>query len=147
MKVIFLTDVKGQGKKNEIKEVSNGYAQNFLIKKGFAIKATDNNISKVSRQVNEQALEESLLIKELEVVKTKLEKEKFEFSVKTGESDKMFGTISIKQIKEKINNLGYKVEKQNIKLDNNIDTLGTHIVEVELHKKVIANIKIKVLKK
>jgi large subunit ribosomal protein L9 len=147
MKVIFLTDVKGQGKKNEIKEVSNGYAQNFLIKKGLALQATDNNISKVSRKVNEQALEESLLVKELEDVKRKLEKEKFEFSVKVGEHDKMFGTISIKQIKEKINNLGYKIEKQNIKLDHPIDSLGIHNVEVELHKKVIANIKIKVSKK
>ena len=147
MKVIFLTDVKGQGKKNEIKEVSNGYAQNFLIKKGLAIKATDNNISKVSRKVNEQALEESLLVKDLEDIKRKLEQEKIEFSVKTGESDKMFGTISIKQIKEKINNLGYKIEKQSIKLDHPIDTLGVHNVKIELHKKVIANIKVKVSKK
>ncbi len=147
MKVIFLTDVKGQGKKNEIKEVSNGYAQNFLIKKGLAIKATDNNISKVSRKVNEQALEESLLVKDLEDIKRKLEQEKIEFSVKTGESDKMFGTISIKQIKEKINNLGYKIEKQSIKLDHPIDTLGFHNVKIELHKKVIANIKVKVSKK
>lgn len=147
MKVIFLTDVKGQGKKNEIKEVSNGYAQNFLIKKGLAIKATDSNIGKVSKKVNEEALEESLLIKDLEDVKRKLEKELFEFKIKTGEQDRVFGTISIKQIKEAINNLGYRVEKQNIKLDHPIDTLGVHIIKVELHKKVIADVKIKVSKK
>ena len=78
MKVIFLTDVKGQGKKNEIKEVKDGYAQNFLIKKGLAIKATENNIGKVSKKVNEEALEESLLVKDLTDVAKKLENEKFE---------------------------------------------------------------------
>ncbi len=147
MKVIFLTDVKGQGKKNEIKEVSNGYAQNFLIKKGLAIKATDSNIGKVSKKVNEEALEESLLVKDLEDVKRKLEKELFEFKIKTGEQDRVFGTVSIKQIKEAINNLGYHVDKQSIKIDHPIDTLGFHNIKVELHKKVIADVRIKVSKK
>ena len=147
MKVIFLTDVKGQGKKNEIKEVSNGYAQNFLIKKGLAIKATDSNIGKVSKKVNEEALEESLLIKDLEDVKRKLEKELIEFKIKTGEQDRVFGTISIKKIKEAINNLGYHVDKQSIKIDHPIDTLGCHNIKVELHKKVIADVRIKVSKK
>ncbi len=147
MKVIFLTDVKGQGKKNEIKEVKDGYAQNFLIKKGLAIKATENNIGKVSKKVNEEALEESLLVKELSDIAKKLEKEKFEFKVKTGEQDRVFGTVSVKQIKEAINNLGYHVEKQNIKLDHQIDTLGLHEVIIELHKKVKATIKVKVSKK
>lgn len=147
MKVIFLTDVKGQGKKNEIKEVKDGYAQNFLIKKGLAIKATENNIGKVSKKVNEEALEENLLVKNLEDVKKKLEKEKFEFKLKTGAQDRVFGTVSIKQIKESINNLGYHVEKQNVKLDHPIDTLGVHNVLIELHKKVIATIKVTVSKK
>ena len=147
MKVIFLTDVKGQGKKNEIKEVKDGFAQNFLIKKGLAIRATDNNIGKVSRKVTEEALEETLLVKDLQDVKKKMEKENIEFKVKTGEQDRVFGSISTKQIKKELNDLGYKVEKQNIKLDHVIDTLGTHNVEIELHKKVIATIKVKVSKK
>lgn len=147
MKVIFLTDVKGQGKKNEIKEVKDGFAENFLIKKGLAIKATDNNIGKVSKKVTEDALEENLLIKELEDIKKKLEKETLEFKVKTGEQDRVFGTISSKQIKEKLNDLGYKIEKQNIKIDHVIDTLGIHNVDIELHKKVIAHVKVKLSKK
>ena len=146
MKVIFLKDVKGQGKKNEVKEVKDGFAQNFLIKKGLAVKATQNEINKISRKVNEDALEESLLIKDLEDIKKKLEKEKIEFKVKTGNQDRVFGTISTKQIKKELNDLGYKIEKQNIKLDHPIDTLGVHDVEVELHKKVIATIKVKVIK-
>lgn len=147
MKVIFLKDVKGQGKKNEMKEVADGYATNFLIKKGFAIKATDNNVYKVSKQLSEEKLEDALLVKEMEDVKKKLENEKIEFKTKVGEQDRMFGTISVKQIKEELNKLGYKIEKQAIKIDYPISSLGIHNVDIELHKKVIATIKVKVTKK
>jgi large subunit ribosomal protein L9 len=147
LKVIFIKDVKGQGKINEVKEVKDGYAQNFLIKKGYAIKATDNNVNKISKQISEQALEESLLIKELEDVKKRLEKEKIEFNTKTGEQDRMFGTISSKQIKKELNDRGYSIDKQAIKMDQPITSLGYHNVEIELHKKVVATIKVKVSKK
>jgi len=147
MKVIFLKDVKGQGKKNEMKEVADGFAMNFLIKKGLAVKATDNNVFKVSKQVSEEKLEDALLVKEMEVLKNMLEKEKIEFKTKVGEQDRMFGTISVKQIKEQLNNLGYKIEKQAIKIDHPISSLGIHNVNIELHKKVTEIIKIKVSKK
>lgn len=146
MKVIFIKDVKGQGKKNEIKEVKDGYAKNFLIKNGYAVQATNNNAAKVQKQVSEQALEENLLVKDLEVIKTKLEKEKMIFKVQTGKNEMMFGKISTKQIKEKLNELGYKIDKKMIKLDHDIMSLGIHNVIIELHKKVIATIKISVVK-
>lgn len=147
MKVIFTKDIKGQGKKNEIKEVSDGYAMNFLIKKGYAIKATDNNLEKVSKQVSEEKLEEALLIKEMESLKAKLEKITLEFKTKVGEQDRMFGSISTKQIKSELSKLGYTIDKQSIKLDHQIMSLGVHNVEIELHKQVIATIKVKVTKK
>jgi len=146
MKVIFLKDVKGQGKKNEIKDVKDGFAKNFLIKNGYAIQATENNANKVQKQVSEQALEENLLIKDLEVLKAKLEKEKVEFKVQTGKGDLMFGKISTKQIKKELNDLGYKIDKTMIKLDHDIVSLGIHNVEIELHKKVTAIIKVNVVK-
>lgn len=146
MKIIFLKDVKGQGKKNEIKEVKDGYAKNFLIKNGYALPATDNNFNKVKKEVQKNALEENLLIKDMEIVKKKLEKENITFKVRTGEQDKMFGKISSKQIKKELNDKGYKIEKTDIKLDHDIVNLGTHNVDIELHKKVIAQIKVKVVK-
>lgn len=146
MKVIFIKDVKGQGKKNEIKEVKDGYAQNFLIKNGYALPATDSNFGKIQKQVVENALEESLLIKDIKLIKEKLEKEKIIFKVKTGNQDKMFGKISTKQIKKELNDKGYQLDKTSIKLDNDITTLGIHNVAIELHKKVIATIKINVVK-
>lgn len=135
MKVIFTKDLKGQGKKGEIKEVKDGYAINFLIKNNYAIQATPTNIKDLERTNAKKALEENLLIKDMEVLKQKLEKEKIIFQAKTGKQDQMFGTISVKQIKEKLNNLGYNINKQNIKIDNPISSIGFHEIKIELHKK------------
>ena len=144
MKVIFIKDLKGQGKKNEIKDVKDGYATNFLIKNGYAVKATDNSLSKLKKQNEEEALQENLLIKQMQELKKKLEKETLVFKVKTGSQDKMFGSISAKQIKSNMESLGYNIDKNNIKINTPITSLGFHQIEVLLHKKVIANVIIKV---
>lgn len=146
MKVIFLKDLKGQGKKGEIKEVKDGYGMNYLIKNGYAVKATETGVFRLKKENSEKALEENLLIKDMEVIKQKLEKEKIVFKAKTGAQDQMFGTISVKQIKEKLSELGYKIKKQDIHLEFPISTIGFHEVEIELHKKVIAKIKIEIKK-
>lgn len=146
MKVIFLKDVKNQGKKNEVKEVKDGYGMNFLIKKGYAVAATESSVNKLKKENSEKKLQENLLIKDMEVIKNKLEKEKFVFKVKTGKSDRMFGQISAKQIKSEIEKKGYKIDKNSVMIDHPITCLGSHIVELELHKKVIANITITVEK-
>lgn len=146
MKVIFIKDVKGQGKCNEVKEVSDGYAENFLIKKKLAVPATSNNLKNLETETEKRKLEESLLIGEMKELKSKLEKEEFKFIAKTGDQDKMFGQISVKQIKKALQDKGYKIEKTKILIDHPIVGLGTHNVDIELHKKVIATIKIKILK-
>ena len=144
MRVIFLKDVKGQGKKDEVKEVSDGYAKNFLIKNKYAVPANQNTLRKLNNSLEERRLEENLLIGECEQLKKQLEKEKITFKVKTGKQDMMFGQISIKQIKEELGKLGYKIDKTQILLENPITSLGYHNVKIELHKKVIANLKINV---
>lgn len=146
MKVIFIKDVKGQGKKGEIKEVKDGYGMNFLIKNKYAVQATNQSINQLKKEKQELALEENLLIKDMEDLKKKIEKEKIIFKAKTGNKDQMFGTISVKQIKEKLSELGYKIQKQDIHLEFPIQSLGFHEVEIELHKKVIAKIKIEIKK-
>lgn len=146
MEVIFLKDVKGQGKKNEIKEVSDGYAMNFLVKKGFAVPATQINRNKLNRSLSEAALEESLLVKDMKDLKKELENKTITFIAQTGEQDRMFGQISSKQIQKELQKLGYQIEKTNIIMDHPITSLGIHNVEIQLHKEVKATIKIKVAK-
>lgn len=146
MKVILLKDVKGQGKKYEIIEVSDGYATNFLINKKLAVKATESNIKKLNNVIQTRKLEENLLIGEMKNLKKELEKITLKFKVKTGTADKMFGQISAKQIKKELENKGYNIEKTKILLENPITSLGFHNVDIELHKEVKATIKVNVSK-
>ena len=83
MKVIFLKDLKGQGKTGEIKEVKDGYGMNYLIKNGYAVKASETSVNRLKKENAEKALEENLLIKDMEVLKNRLEKEKIIFKAKT----------------------------------------------------------------
>lgn len=148
MKVIFIKDLKGQGKKKDIKEVSDGYAMNYLIKNGYAVKYTKTSNEILNNEIkNEKELFE-LNTKNANIIKEKLEKEEVTFIVKSGTNNKIFGSISTKQIIDELNKLGYSnIDKRKILIDNPITSLGTHIIKIELFKDVIANIKIKVISK
>lgn len=145
MKVIFIKDLKGQGKKGEIKEVKDGYAKNFLIKNGYAIKETKESLKILDREQKAKKQEDEEKVKQALKTKESLEKEKIAFTVKTGEHDKVFGSISVKQIKEKLD-LKYKLDKKQIIIKNSISSLGFHEVEIHLYKDIIAKIKIEVKK-
>ena len=144
MKVILLKDVKKQGKKNQIIDVSDGYANNFLIKQGLAVPCNQVNKNRLEKELKskEDALEAK--IAECEELKKKLEKVEVSFVAKTGKDGRMFGSISSKQIADELKNKGFDIDKKIIKCDHPIDTLGTHIVDIELHKKVNAKINVHV---
>ena len=142
MKVIFLKDVKGQGKKDDIKEVKDGYAENFLIKNGYAIKYSNRSKEILDNQIEDRNEKERQLIKECEEIKMKLESKTYTFKVKSGKEGKVFGSVSSKQISDELNKQGFKIDKKKILIDDTLTTLGHHNVKIELHKKVIAEIKI-----
>ena len=144
MKVILLKDVKKQGKKDQIIDVSDGYAKNFLIKQGLAVPCNTANENKLNRDIKSRKDAEEARIKECEDIKKKLEKVTLNFKAKTGKDGKMFGSISSKQIADELKNKGFEVDKKIISCDHNIDSLGIHIVDVELHKKVVAKVNIQV---
>ncbi len=140
MQVIFLKDLKGQGKKGEIKEVSDGYAINFLIKKGYALKKTEGSLNKLKEQKeNDKILDEKNREEALKL-KDKLEKVTINFKVKS-KDEKMFGSISTKQIKEELSKLGYDIDKKQIE-SITINTLGMHIVKITLYKDIKGDLKV-----
>lgn len=144
MKVILLKDVKKQGKKDDILEVSDGYAQNFLIKNGLAVKYTAGSKNILDQEIKVRKDNEQALIEDCKNIKSQIEALELTFKVKTGTSGKVFGSVSSKQIAEELAKKNIIVDKKTIKIDNPIDTLGTHLVNINLHKKVVAQIKINV---
>ena len=146
MKVILIKDVKGQGKKDDIIDVSTGYANNYLIKNKLAVVYTDGSKKILEREIKERTDAEEALINECQKIRKKLENININFKVKTGKQDKVFGTISSKQISDELNKLGYKIDKKNIIINSTIDTLGTHSVIIKLHKKVECSININLTK-
>ncbi len=145
MQVIFIKDLKNQGKKGEIKEVKDGYAKNFLIKKGYAVQKTETSLNILDKQNKEEQELDNLNRKNANKLKEELEKETYKFKVKTGDHDKVFGSISTKQIKEKLDNK-IKLNKNQIILNNPLSTLGFHNVEIILYKDIKATIKIELTK-
>lgn len=146
MKVILLQDVKKQGKKDEIIEVSDGYAKNFLIKNKLAVPATKTSQNILNKEIDERKAKEEENILEAKKIADKILKERLSFKVKTGAQDKVFGNISTKQIAEELTKRGYKIDKKQIHLEFPLDTLGTHRIEIELHKQVKININVTLTK-
>ena len=109
MKVIFIKDLRGQGKKGEIKEVSDGYATNYLIARGYAVKQTKTSSDILNKEIEQNKEKEQEEIKEATKIKEKLSKEKLVFTLNAGKEGKTFGSISTKQIEGALKEKGYKI--------------------------------------
>ena len=142
MKVILLKDVKKQGKKNDIIDVSDGYANNYLIKNKLAVPYTKTSKNILESELDKKARDEETLIEECKKLKDQLEKEDFSFTFKSGKDGKLFGTVSSKALSEELLKKGFKVDKKAIEMNNKIDQLGVYVIKINLHKKVVAEIKI-----
>ncbi len=146
MQVIFIKDLKKQGKKGEIKTVKDGYAQNFLIKNGYAVPVNQHNLNELENQNKKQEQENQKNKEEALKLKEELEKIELEFIVKTGKDDKVFGSISPKQIKEQLELQGYKIDKKQIELIESISSLGYHNIKINLYGSIFAKLKVHVVK-
>lgn len=136
MKIILIDNVKGTGKKDEVKEVKDGYGS-FLIKNKKAVLYSTKSNEVLNTQIKDRNDKEEQLILECTNIKNKLEKDTLEFLVKTGNDGKVFGSISSKQIIEELKKKGYNIDKKLIDREN-LNTLGSHTVTINLHKKVVA---------
>ncbi|MFJ5624484.1 50S ribosomal protein L9 [Peribacillus loiseleuriae] len=145
MKVIFLKDVKGKGKKGEVKNVADGYAHNFLLKQGLAVEANNANTKTLEAQKNKEdqlAAEELQQAKEL---KEKIENLTVELEAKAGEGGRLFGSITTKQIAEALQKKhGIKIDKRKMDLNEGIRSLGHTKLPVKLHHEVTATLTVSV---
>ena len=145
MKVIFLKDVKGKGKKGEIKNVADGYAINFLIKQGLAQEANNQALSTLSAQQKKQEKLAAEELAEAKKLKETLEKLAVELTAKSGEGGRLFGSITTKQIAEELSKQhGIKIDKRKMELADAIRSLGTTKVPVKLHTEVLATLTVHV---
>lgn len=147
MKVIFLADVKGKGKKGEIKEVPTGYAQNFLIKKNLAKEATAQAIGELRGKQKSQEKAHAEMVAEAEAIKAKLEEETtvIAFTEKVGPDGRTFGSITNKKIADELQKqFGIKIDKRNIKVDSPIRSIGLIDVPVKIYQDVTSIIRLRV---
>ena len=144
MKVILVKDVKAQGKKGDVINVSDGYANNFLLKNGLAVPANQANVNLNNKQ---KADEQKRIAEETASAKALAEKlagVELEFLIEVGANGKAFGSISAKEISEKLVGMGYAVDKKSIELDGSIKTVGNYDVPVKLYKGVTGKLKVNV---
>ena len=147
MKVIFLADVKGKGKKGEIKEVPTGYAQNFLIKKNLAKEANAQAIGELRGKQKSEEKAHAELLAEAQKIKAKLEKEAtvVQFTEKIGPDGRTFGSITNKKIAEELEKqFGIKIDKRHIQVSSPIRSTGLIDVPVKIYQDVTGVINIRV---
>ena len=143
MKVILLKDVKNLGKKDEVIEVSDGYARNFLFRQNLAVIANTKSIENLKENQNLEKSRLETIKQDALKLKTKMENVTLTFSLKSGKEGKTFGSISTKQIGESLEQLGFKIDKRKILCDP-LSSLGMHQVKIELHKEVVVTIMVRI---
>ena len=143
MRVILLKDVKNVGKKDQIVEVSDGYANNFLLKNRLAVPYSKKSSEILEQQQEDARIAEANKEKEARRVALLLKDITLEFSLSVGKDNKPFGSISPKQIEEELKEKHQIiVDKRKILTKDKLDSLGMHIVKIELYKGVIGEIKV-----
>lgn len=146
MQVILLKDVSGVGRRGALVEVSDGYANNFLIKRGLAEQATKEAKEKVIKDSKEAKARVDKAVEHSKKLKAEIEKRTFTVSVRVGEHGKIFGAVREKDVAEVLSDkLGVDIEKNSINISSPIKNLGEHVVEIKLSAGVSAKAKINVV--
>ncbi|PRO64362.1 50S ribosomal protein L9 [Alkalicoccus urumqiensis] len=144
MKVIFLKDVKGKGKRGETKEVPDGYARNYLLKNELAMEANKGNMKSMQKKQESEERQAQEELEEAEKLKQELAEKTVELSAKAGDGGRLFGAVTNKQIAEQLKKDGYKIDKRKIEMNEPIRALGYTNVQVKLHPKVTGTVKVHV---
>ncbi|MFA9556263.1 50S ribosomal protein L9 [Evansella sp. AB-rgal1] len=145
MKVIFMKDVKGKGKKGEVKNVSEGYARNYLFPNNLAVEANTGNMKSLEKKQESEQRKADEVVEEAELLKKKLEDMTIEIKAKSGENGRLFGAVTNKQIAEQLKKSKVKIDKRKIEMDEPIRVLGYTNINAKLHPKVTATIRVHVV--
>lgn len=145
MKVIFLQDVKGSGKKGEVKNVADGYARNMLIPKGYAVEATSANMSKLQGQQSSAQHKIDLEIEAAKEAAAKLSGKRISITAKAGSNGKLFGSVTASNVADAIaEQLGVKVDKKKVSLAADIKNFGSYNAVIKLYNGISEKIDIDV---
>lgn len=142
MKIILLQDVKGQGKKDDLIDVNEGYARNFLIKKGLAEAATPNKINELNQKKTAAAFHKQEEVKEMRAMAEKIKGNEFTVKIKVGKEGKVFGSVTAADISQSIKEAGYDIDKKKIVLAAGLKTVGDYDVDIKLMEGITTKIKV-----
>lgn len=146
MKVILTQDVKGVGKKDQILEVNDGYARNFLIPKKLGVQASTANLALLKSKQNSRDFKKQEEKKEAEQIKEKLEKIRLDIKVKSGENGKIFGGVTSKEISDVLKDkYSINIDKKKIELKETIKIVGITTVDIKLFEGIIGKVKVNVI--
>lgn len=146
MKVILVKDVKGTGKKGDIKEVADGYARNFLISKGFALEATPRNLSDLVGKKSSAEHKTAVEKQNAQEIADAINGKKVVVKAKAGAGDKLFGAVTASNVADAIEEqLGKKIEKKKISLKSDIKSFGTFEADIRLYTGISASVTVDVV--
>lgn len=146
MKVIFLKDVKGSGKKGEVKNVADGYARNMLIPKGLAVEANAKNMAELAGQQSSAQHKIDLEIQSAKDASEKIKGKKVNIKAKAGSNGKLFGSVTAGNVSDAINEqLGVKIDKKKITLSSDIKNFGSYNAVIKLYNGISEKIDIEVI--
>jgi large subunit ribosomal protein L9 len=144
MKLILKAKVKGVGNPGDVKEVSDGYARNFLLVKGLAVVADANSLKKLEQQKQSADKRDERELASSQGLKEKIENLKLTYKVKAGEGGRLFGSVTSKDIADEMSRVGVKVDRRKILLEEPIRQLGKYQLEIRLHPQVTATLTLEV---
>ena len=144
MKVVFLQDVPKQGEKGEVKNVSDGYARNFLFPRQLAKPATDDILKDIEAHREADARRERRQEAAAREMAARLDGFTLEIHARTGEGDRLFGAVTSKQIADELAKAGFVVDRKKLVLPEAIHSLGVVVVPVKLHHDVTAKLQVHV---
>lgn len=144
MKVVLLKDNKKYGKKGDVVNVSDGFAKNYLIPNKIAAVATNSTLNEAHQLKESKQHHAQVLLDEAKALKDKLKLVRLELGLKTGDSGKLFGSVTNKEIHDELLKLGYDIDKRKIVLSSPLKTAGLHDIAIKLHPEVKASVLVEI---